>query len=167
MTQGPETKHTRYFRAHKCKPSETIHGSLDGWIGEMMGTGKNTQHNGALILTSERVAFVRKGFMGEVFQTIPIEKVTSIEARSFMGYRVITFHTSHDELSFKTFALADEFNALHEHVEKLRTELKVDKSAPDQETPLDQLKKLAALRDAGIVSEEEFASTKAELLRKI
>lgn len=69
----------------------------------MMGTGKDKQYNGALILTNERLAFVQKGLVGEIFQTLPFEKVTSIETRSFMGYRMIAFHTSHDDLTFKTF----------------------------------------------------------------
>jgi hypothetical protein len=39
--------------------------------------------------------------------------------------------------------------------------------APAPESPLDQLGKLAGLRDAGIITDEEFAAKKAELLRRV
>jgi hypothetical protein len=81
----------------------TVVATLEGYIGTIMGQGKNQQHNGQLIVTNQRVVFYRKGFLGEVFETIPLSKITSIEQKSFLGHRAVTLHTSHDELSFKTF----------------------------------------------------------------
>ena len=101
--KGSETKHSKAFLASKLKQGETVVGHLEGWIGEMMGSGDKTQHNGQFILTDMRACFYRKGFLGEVFETIPLEKITSVETLSRMGYRVIRLHTSHDELAFKTF----------------------------------------------------------------
>ena len=40
-------------------------------------------------------------------------------------------------------------------------------TAPAQPDALEQLQKLAQLKDAGIISEEEFAAKKADLLSKI
>lgn len=40
-------------------------------------------------------------------------------------------------------------------------------AAPAQPDALEQLQKLAQLKDAGIISEEEFAAKKADLLSKI
>ncbi|NMB78036.1 MAG: hypothetical protein GYA23_02945 [Methanomicrobiales archaeon] len=40
-------------------------------------------------------------------------------------------------------------------------------SPAPQESPLDQIKKLAGLRDASIITEEEFAEKKADLLRRV
>jgi len=101
--KGNETKHSKAFIASKLKSGETVVGHLEGWIGEMMGSGDKTQHNGQFILTNMRACFYRKGILGEVFEVIPLEKITSIETLSRMGYRVIRLHTSHDELAFKTF----------------------------------------------------------------
>ncbi|MGY1578750.1 SHOCT domain-containing protein [Streptomyces sp. MN13] len=39
--------------------------------------------------------------------------------------------------------------------------------APQASTPVDQLRQLAELRDAGILSEEEFAAKKAEILARM
>lgn len=38
----------------------------EGYIGEMMGKGKDAQHNGVLSITGSRAAFYRKGLFGEV-----------------------------------------------------------------------------------------------------
>lgn len=43
----------------------------------------------------------------------------------------------------------------------------VQQAAPAADDPLEQLKKLSALKDAGIISEEEFNQKKAELLAKL
>jgi hypothetical protein len=77
-----------------------------------MGKGRDTQHNGALVLTTKRVAFFRKGLFGEVYEAMPIGKITSVESKSLLGYRSSTFHTSHDQLTFKTFGSKAELHAL-------------------------------------------------------
>jgi hypothetical protein len=117
VAQGKETKHTKQFCQSRLRPGEEPLLFIDGWIGEMMGSGKKTQHNGALIITTERVVFYRKGFFGEVVETIPHKKITSIETRSLFGYRVITVHTSNDELSFKTFDPAEIFEQARREIE--------------------------------------------------
>ena len=43
----------------------------------------------------------------------------------------------------------------------------VQQAAPSQADPLDQLKKLQALKEAGILTEDEFNAKKADLLSKL
>jgi hypothetical protein len=170
--KGKETPHLRHFEATKRKPNEQILGHLEGWIGEMMGKGDKKQHNGQFILTNERVCFCRKGIFGEVFETIPIAKLTSVETLSMMGYRVLRLHTSHDALAFKTFEQKDSFDAVYQTLEDSRdraggikaTVSTVDSSAPDIPG---QIKKLAELRDQGVLSDSEFDAKKAELLARM
>jgi len=168
-----ETSHTEKFKRAKLKPQEIVIGSLKGYIGQMMGKGEDTQQNGALILTNFRIVEYRKGIFGEVLETIPLQNITSIETKSFMGHRVIKFHTSHDELQFKTFASAESLQRLHDHVERLRHgDVSASESArtnqrdPAQD-PLEMLKRLGELKSAGIITEAEFELKKKELLTKI
>ena len=91
--KGKETKHVIRFRESRLKPEETVVSHLEGWVGDMMGRGDKKQHNGQFILTNMRACFYKKGFLGEVFETIPLEKVTSVEIQSLMGYRVLRLHT--------------------------------------------------------------------------
>ena len=72
--KSKENKHVIAFRTTKLKPGENIEFHLEGWIGDMMGKGKDAQRNGQFLLTDQRVCFYRKGMLGEVFETIPLAK---------------------------------------------------------------------------------------------
>jgi hypothetical protein len=117
---GRESKHIKAFRASKLKPGEQVLGFLDGWIGQFMGSGDKTQRNGQFVLTNIRACFYRKGILGEVFQTIPLAKITSVETLTRMGYRVLCLHTSHDELEFKTFESKSLFEQVYDQLEAAR-----------------------------------------------
>ncbi len=166
---GKETAHYLHFIQTKKQPDENPLLFLEGWIGEMMGKGKDTQQNGCLILTDKRVVFSRKGVFGEVFQAMPLSKMSSVETRSMMGHRVLTMHTSHDELRFKTFESAALFEQTYNRIEDLRHQSATSQSAPAQaaDSPLDMIAKLAGLRDAGVLTDEEFETKKRDLLAKL
>ena len=102
-------KHAKAFQEKKLKKDEEILDVMEGYIGEMMGKGKDTQHNGTLILTNNRVSFYRKGFFGEVIRNIPLSKISSIDTDTILGHKTIEFHTSHDSICFKTFVSVDDF----------------------------------------------------------
>ena len=159
-----ESKHVRAFSQNHLKPGESIVCSANGYIGEMMGSGDKTQRNGVLLVTCERVAFYRKGLLGEVLETIPLKNITSIERKSLLGHRTINMHTSHDSLEFKMSDKEAE-QRLVDAIEAGRA----TGAAPAQATGdhLETLKKLAELKDAGVISEEEFETKKADLLSKV
>lgn len=98
-----ESKHTRAFRERQLQPGETVMAACAGYMGKVMGKGEDTQHNGALIVTDRRVAFYRKGWFGEIIETIPVRSITSIERRSLLGHYVVALHTSNDAMQFKSF----------------------------------------------------------------
>jgi hypothetical protein len=167
--KGEDNKHITAFRATKLKPGETVEAHLEGWIGEMMGKGDKAQRNGAFVLTTERACFYRKGLLGEVLETIPLAKITSVETLSRMGYRVLWLHTSHDELAFKTFEAKPLFDSVYERLEALRhgpAEAPIQ-AAASGESITDQLRKLGELRDAGILTDAEFTTKKTELLARL
>lgn len=116
-----------------------------------MGQGKDKQHNGALIVTGQRVAFYRKGFLGEVIETIPLKSITSIERKSTLGHRVIRIHTSHDDLEFKMFSKDAEL-ALIEAIEAgrgVKTETPIAEPAMTHQDPYEQLKSFPNSKRAG------------------
>ncbi len=155
------------FRESHLKPSETIIIWAEGYIGDMMGSGDKTLYNGVLIVTNERVAFYRKGLLGEVVETIPLKQITSIERKSMMGHRTICLHTSHDQLEFKTFEKKEQklFDAIESGRENSTS--KVESISIDKNDLMDTLKKLAELKELGIISNEEFQSKKSDLLTKL
>ena len=158
-----DNAHIRTFRQEKLMPGETLVGHLEGWIGEKMGQGERIRHNGQFILTNERVCFYRKDPFEEVFETIPLSKISSVETLSLMGYRVLRLHTAHDDLEFKTLEPKTLFDEVLAQLERLRNEA----STAPAESITDQIKKLGELRDDGILTEEEFNAKKAELLARL
>lgn len=170
--KGREDKHVIGFKTTKLKPDEKIVGYLEGWIGDMMGKGKEAQHNGQFIVTDKRACFYRKGLLGEVFETIPLTKVTSVETLSRMGYRVLRLHTSHDELAFKTFESKELFDKAYCKIEELRERKSSELPASTAESTTvesipEQIKKIAELYASGILTEDEFQTKKSQLLDRM
>lgn len=157
------------FRREKLMPGETLVGHLEGWISEKKGQGEQIRHNGQFVLTSERVCFYRRGPFEEVFETIPLSKISSVETLSLMGYRVLRLHTAHDDLEFKTHEPKSLFDEVLGHLESLRNEPANSSIAPaaPAKSITDQIKKLGELRDVGLLTDDEFNTKKAELLARL
>ena len=156
-------KHVAAFEMSKLKPGEEILAHLEGWIGEVMGSGDKTQHNGQLFLTSTRVCFYRKGIFGEVLETIPLEKLSSVEMLTNMGYKVIRLHTSNDELAFKTFESKEFFDEFYGLLESRRHG---ERSAERPTISIaDELAKMVELKLQGIITDDEFHVLKAKVMQ--
>ena len=157
-----DKKHTGTFRQDKLMPDETIEAQLDGWLDKPTGQGGVIKHNGQFVLTNKRACFYSKAPFEEIFETIPLSKITSVETSSLMGYRVLRLHTAHDDLEFKTLEAKPLFDTLLAHLERLRNE-----PAASADSITDQIKKLGELRDAGFLTNDEFNAKKAELLARL
>ncbi|RPE03098.1 hypothetical protein BBB56_06790 [Candidatus Pantoea deserta] len=164
-------KHVEKFTSSHLQANESVVSWAEGYIGNVMGSGKDRQYNGVLIVTDVRVAFYRKGFLGEVLENIPLKAITAIERKSMLGHRSVRIHTSHDALEFKTFSKEGE-TALINAIEAGRGLQKSSSEgekvvAVEKNDPFEQLKKLSELKEAGILSEEEFMVKKQEIMQKI
>lgn len=165
-----ENKHVVKFREKHLKPGEKVIASGGGYIGEMMGSGDKTQHNGALIVTDSMVYFYRKGLLGEVLENMPLKSITSIERKSTLGHHTIRLHTSHDDLSFKCVEGKNIVENLVEAIEAGRSTSQLTQPnniKGQEESAIDKIKKLAELKDAGVLTEEEFQEKKSQLLSEI
>jgi hypothetical protein len=164
-----DKKHIGTFRQDKLMPEETIEAQLDGWLDKPTGQGGVIKHNGQFVLTNKRACFYSKAPFEEIFETIPLLKLTSVETSSLMGYRVLRLHTAHDDLEFKTLEPKALFDKLLAHLERLRNEPAGGSVAPtvSAESVTDQIKKLGELRDAGFLTNDEFNAKKAELLARL
>jgi len=169
MKQIKESKHVKNFKKLHLNPDEKVMAFDDGYIGEMMGAGDNKQHNGSLIITDFRVVFYRKGFFGEVIETIPLVNITSIERKSLLGHRTIKIHTSHDMLEFKTMDKSGESRLIDaiEVGRNINFKESDDSNIKELDSPIEQIRKLSELNVAGAITEAEFLTKKEELLKKI
>ena len=162
-----DKKHTGTFRQDKLMPDETIEAQLDGWLDKPTGQGGVIKHNGQFVLTNKRACFYSKAPFEEIFETIPLSKITSVETSSLMGYRVLRLHTAHDDLEFKTREPKALFDNVVAYLERLRNEPTGGSVAPTADSVTDQIKKLGDLRDAGLLTNDEFNAKKAELLARL
>lgn len=157
------------FIESKLLPHEKVITYGAGYIGEMMGSGKDRQHNGCLIVTNQRVVFYAKGWLSEVFEEIALSKISSVFTKSLLGFTTVTVHTSGNNLEFKSL-IKNEADDLVRHINELKGEkspasLGVKIESPDN--PIALLQKVAELHKNGILSDDEFKSKKEELLKKI
>ena len=166
-----ESKHIVSFRKSHLKSGDKVIAFADGYMGKFTGKGKDTPHNGSLIVTNTQAVFHRKGLLGQVLETMPLKSITSIERKSTLGFRTIILHTSHDELTFTTMVAKPEEQSLLDAIELGRESKPVNTSEPvtpvNDDNPLESLKKLGELKDIGLITEEEFQSKKAELMARI
>jgi len=163
-----DNKHIGTFQKDKLMPEETLEADLNGWLDKKTRQGGLIQHKGQFVLTNKRACFYSKVPFEEIFETIPLSKITSVETSSLMGYRVLRLHTAHDDLEFKTLEAKALFDTLLAHLERLRHEPAGGSVAPAaSESITDQIKKLGELRDAGFLTNDEFNAKKAELLARL
>jgi hypothetical protein len=160
------SKHGKAFAESKLKPGEAVIASMEGYKGRMMGKGKDTQHNGALFLTDQRVVFYRKGFLGEVFDAIPLDKLTSVETKTLLGHKTLVMHTSNDEMEFRTFDGDAKYQSFVAELEKLRSKptTVAPVAAGASVSSADRIRQLSDLLRDGLITQEEFDAKRREIL---
>jgi len=139
--------------------------------------------NGVLELLQDKIRIKRKGFGALVLQGLKGEKEILISQLSAVqlkkagmltnGYIQFSFLGGHETKGGLFDATRDEntvmfntrqqeeFLALKERLDKMLTSNRAGTKTPSR---LDELEKLASLRDKGIITEEEFKIKKKQLL---
>ena len=142
------------------------------WDGELpmhVVDGRYNDGFGILVATDRRLVFVDKGLFSLKVEDFPYDRILSVEAKTGMVMGQLTVHTAggKEEIQHVTK------DRVHPLAEWIRVKIREDKTSPEplpQAAPTaassiaDELVKLAALRDQGILSEEEFNTQKARLL---
>lgn len=129
--------------------------------------GQDSVRNGVFLATEKRVVFFAKKLMGYDLESFPLSKVSAIEMSKGLMGKSIALKMSGNDAKIKWINKGDPealVNFVREHMgEKPATPV----AAPPADDIPSQIQKLAGLRDAGILTEEEFTTKKAELLAKM
>jgi len=130
--------------------------------------GNKTTKNGAFIATNKKLFFFAKKLTGYESETFPYSKISSFESgKKFLGH-YIKFYTSGNKVSMKWIQdsnIGEFFNYVKDRIEDEQN--KKGDSVTVSTAPssvADELKKLAELKKDGILTEEEFATKKQQLL---
>jgi Bacterial PH domain/Short C-terminal domain len=140
-----------------------------------MATGTYAQKNGLLVLTDRRLIFLYHGWTGRRNEDFPLDTLTSVSSSSGLALGSVTVFSGGAKAEIKNVnkadakALVDEMrNRLATRGAQHATSPQLPTSSPQpQADVLAQLKQLGELRDAGVLTDDEFAAKKAELLSRI
>jgi hypothetical protein len=125
-----------------------------------------------LLVFPDRVEYIAKGKPGLLTrkgrgtEVIPISRVTSVSTRKTMVFMHVIVTASGQTIEFKSNEwMAPQFK--EKILELMNSKDSASSTAAKAPDPADQLAKLADLHKAGVLTDEEFASKKADLLKKI
>ena len=118
---------------------------------------------GVLAATDRRFIFINRGLVfGLKVEDFPIEKVSSIQYETGLLLGAITIITSGNKARISNVQ-KDRARAFAESARARQTRPQPANNARPND-PLDDLERLAALRDKGILTTEEFAEKKKQIL---
>lgn len=139
----------------------------EGETCEMVLKGTYGGGNGILALTNQRIMFLKEGIINSKSEDFPLKNVSSIQFKKGTLFGSITIFASGNKAEIGNL---DKVNG-QDFVDEVRQRISAVASspvnappAPTAPDPLDQLKKLAELRDAGVLTPEEFAVQKTKIL---
>lgn len=154
-------KHLQYFVDEHLQSDEEV-------ITNVEAQRDKEGFNGELILTDQRLVFVRKGTLSTKFEPWAIERISSVETKSGLLFYSINLHTSGDKLELRTADKAGGAKLVAALQAALHTSPSNSPSVSSPaDGPLEKIQKLSELHAAGVLTDTEFSQKKAELLAQI
>lgn len=162
------------------EPNEQVITSVPGTY-ETTIMGSDSVRSGLLIATDRRVVFYAKKLTGYDLETYPYTSISSIDqGKNMMGHKV-TFYASGNKVEVKWIKDVEQLqhfmNFVKTHIHARSSTqpslqpppMVAPATAPPAAAPdvMAQIRSLGELRDAGVLTEQEFADKKAELLGRI
>lgn len=98
-------------------------------------------------------------------ESIPMSRISSVEIEKSMMTATLKIHTSGNAILFKGFTT--EAEPARQEIQRLMRSAASTESTSMGTDAHDQLRKLAALHADGILTDEEFATKKADLLNRM
>lgn len=150
------------------------------WEGESvrnMTTGQYGKGIGLLVLTDRRLLFILEGVMSQQTEDFPLDKISSVQWNAGFATGTVIVFASGNKAEIKSVQKEDG----KEITDLIRARLSGGPSAiagpaQQQEAPpassvepdlFEHIRKLGQLHDAGILTDEEFATKKAEILARM
>lgn len=145
------------------KPNEVLLAATKGWYKNGVGL---------LCATASRIIFINKGIFSLKVEEFSLKSVSSISSETGLITAKIKIFASGNNAEIEQAPkpdakrFVDEVSKMLEAREQPRVVQEVSNNQQkSNEDIYEQLEKLAALKDKGIVTEEEFLAKKAQLLK--
>lgn len=134
---------------------------------KLMGT--DTVRNGILVATDLRLLFFAKKLGGFDLEVFPYQNISSIEmGKNLMGHRISLF-ASGNKVEMKWInqgEVKDFVDTVKRRISDAHT-APVPASTSGTVDPVDQLRRLGELHQAGVITQAEFEAKKKEILGRI
>ncbi|MCW2131721.1 PH domain-containing protein [Arthrobacter sp. VKM Ac-2550] len=157
------------------QPGETIQAAVMGTY-ETKILGSDSVRTGVMLATDRRIVFFAKKLGGYDLESFAYGNISSFEqSKSMMGHQM-SFFASGNKVNLKWIS---DLPAFEKFTQVFKSRIGQSAPGPAVQAPapaqaanqadevFDRLRKLGELRDAGIVTSEEFDAKKAELLARI
>lgn len=135
---------------------------------EQMARAQREGKNGLLVLTSERVIWFHASVTRRDMHEHTYAKISSVEASKGMVFSKLNINAGGDNWALKDVqpksSLDNLASLIRSHINAADTRARPGQPTPPVVDAADQIRKLAELRDQGILTEAEFAAKKAQLL---
>ncbi len=158
--------------ANHLESGEEIRASVLGAY-ETKIMGSDSVRQGTFIATDRRLVFFAKKLGGYDFESFPYENISSFEeGKSMLGHTMSLF-ASGNKVSMKYIKSGEDFRTfvgvVRNSMGKRQALLPTAPDSVGSKTPdvMSQLKQLGELRDAGVLTEEEFQAKKTDLLGRL
>lgn len=137
--------------------------------------GTYQTNQGILVLTDQRLLFLFHGIARQSKEDFPLRSISSVQTRSGFVTGELTLYASGNNATISQVVKDDLESlaaAIREGAARLNTRAhpvepvaaRASQSASD---PFEALKKLAAMHDAGLVTDEEFTAKRQEILGRM
>lgn len=136
-----------------------------------LGQGNWSGHAGLIVLTDERIFFFDKALVGATVEEFPLAAITSVTVNKRLGGEALAI-TVASNVSSISGMMHGQGDALLRTYRKVKADAATataaaatgQTSSQHPASDADEIGKLADLRDRGILTEDEFAAKKAQIL---
>jgi Bacterial PH domain/Short C-terminal domain len=127
--------------------------------------GQDTHRNGAVIVTDRRVVLFSKKMAGYDLQDFAFGLLSSVEHKKGLTYGNLTFSAAGSQNDVRQVPKADVERIAQLIREKMATAHSGSQSVPTTQGGVaDEIRKLSALRDEGLITADEYEAKKKQLL---
>lgn len=150
-------------KTHLDQDEEILFSILGAYETEILKN--DTLRNGVFLATNKRLFFYAKKLTGYDSESFPYSNISSFEASKGMMGHAMSFYASGNKVKMKWINAGDIdgfINHVRSNMGKKSSENETH--AASSSSIADELKKLAELKESGILTEEEFQQQKEKLL---
>jgi hypothetical protein len=136
-----------------------------------VGQGKYRRKLGLVVLTNERLFFLDKGIVRETVEQFTVPSISSLLVNKKFGGDTLLIRASGGkaEITSMPSGQAEVIIRAFRNLEQTNQAMvpALGQAPSSDADPVAQIERLAALRDKGIISAEEFESKKTELMGRL